>query len=140
METKEIKLKRGPKPGNPEHKATEMLGIRVTASVKNIYQSLADNFGISETDLFYQYVHISKFLEIILPLMEKEWQTSMEKNDKNDIIFIRLKTMIKAFSLISDLENQRPFVRGKNQKTNIKQVSEIEDILINHLKIKHNIK
>ena len=72
--------------------------------------------------------------------MEKEWQTSMEKNDKNDIIFIRLKTMIKAFSLISDLENQRPFVRGKNQKTNIKQVSEIEDILINHLKIKHNIK
>ena len=59
METKEIKLKRGPKPGNPEHKATEMLGIRVTASVKNIYQSLADNFGISETDLFYQYVHHS---------------------------------------------------------------------------------
>jgi hypothetical protein len=142
METQIRKGKRGPIARSPEHNLSEMLGIRVTPGVKHIYKSLADNFGLSETDLFYHLMAIGNFMNIIMPVIEQQLaqMTTPETQEQNALFLARFKTMVKAFSLISDLENERQYVRGKKQNTNPKQVAEIGDFLVDYLekKFKHS--
>lgn len=133
---------RGPIAKSPEHNLSEMLGIRVTPGVKHIYKSLAENFGLSETDLFYHLMAIGHFMNVIMPEIERQLSlmTTPETQEQNALFLARFKTMIKAFSLISDLEKERQYVRGKKQKTNPKQVEEIGDFLIDYLEKKFKTK
>ena len=134
-ETPVRKGKRGPIPRPEKEILSEMLGIRVTPDVKHIYSSIAKNFGLTETDLFYNLMAIGSFMDIISPMIRKELdaKTNPEMKEKNDLWFARFQTMMKAFSLISDIETQRKYVRGKNQNTNAKQVAEIGEHLIPYL-------
>jgi hypothetical protein len=130
--------KRGPLTRSPEYNLSETLGIRVTPSVKHIYRSLADNFGLSETDLFYNLMAMGNFMDMIMPIIERELKvmTKPGEEEKNALWLAKFKTMTKAFGLISDLENQRQHVRGKKQKTNPKQVSEVGEFLVEYLERK----
>jgi hypothetical protein len=128
MEAPIRKGKRGPIARSPEHNLSEMLGIRVTPSVKHIYKSMADNFGLSETDLFYQLMAIGNFMNDIM--------TKVGQEERNAIWLAKFKTMMKGFSLISDLEKERQYVRGKNQNTDAKKMAEIENRLIDYLEKK----
>jgi ATP-dependent helicase/DNAse subunit B len=138
MEAPIRKGKRGPIARSPEHNLSEMLGIRVTPGVKHIYKSMADNFGLSETDLFYQLMAIGNFMNMIMPEIEKQLSsmTKVGQEERNAIWLAKFKTMMKGFSLISDLENERQYVRGKNQNTDAKKMAEIENVLIDYLEKK----
>lgn len=139
METTQKRIgKRGPLPKSPEHNLSESINIRVIPGVKHIYKSLAENFGLTETDLFYNLLAMGKFIEMIMPEIEKQLKerTTIENEEKNALWLARFKTQIKAFSLMSDLEDKRKYVRGKNQKTNPKQVAEIGEFLVDYLEKK----
>jgi len=138
METPVRKGKRGPLPRLPENNASEQIVIRVTPGVKHIYKSLADNFGLTETDLFYHLMAMGNFMNVIMPVIEQQLyqMTEPQSKERNELFLARFKVMVKAFSLISDLENARSVVRGKNQNTNPKQVAEIGEYLIEYLEKK----
>ena len=137
-ETK-VKRKSGPRPKPPTEKLSSVIAIRVNPVTKQIYGSLADNLGLTETDLFYNLTNICAFIYHIMPVLEgalKE-ETDESNAEKHELFLAKLKVILKGFSLISDLEQTSKWVRGKNEKTDAQQIERDVSFLVDHLRDKH---
>jgi uncharacterized membrane protein YjjP (DUF1212 family) len=134
-----IKGKTGPKPKDPRITLSDIITLRVTPDVKEIYKGIASNLGLTDTDLFYHTMAIGSFMDYIMPEIERQLKavTSEENREQNELFLARLKIMVKGFALISEFDNIRKSKRGKNQKTDIRHIAEVE-ALINHFK-KHRL-
>jgi hypothetical protein len=138
METK-VKRKSGPRPKPPTEKLSSVIAIRVNPVTKQIYSSLADNLGLTETDLFYNLAHICGFMHYIMPMIEDALneKTNETNSDKHELFLAKLKVILKGFSLLSDLEQTSKWVRGKNEKTDAQQIERDISFLVDYLRKKH---
>jgi hypothetical protein len=138
METK-VKRKSGPRPKPPTEKLSSVIAFRVNPVTKQIYGSLADSLGLTETDLFYNLAHICAFMNYIIGDLEKSLKarTNETNSDKHELFLAKLKVILKGFSLISDLEQTSKWVRGKNEKTDAQQIERDISFLVDHLRKKH---
>jgi hypothetical protein len=138
METK-VKRKSGPRPKPPTEKLSSVIAIRVNPVTKHIYSSLADNLGLTETDLFYNLMHVCVFMNHTMEVLEQQLNAvTTEKNkEKHELFLAKLKVMMKAFSLISDLEQRSKWVRGKNEKTDAQEIERDISFLVDYLRKKH---
>jgi hypothetical protein len=138
METK-VKRKSGPRPKPPTEKLSSVITFRVNPATKHIYGSLADNLGLTETDLFYNLAHICGFMHYIMPAIENALneQTDETNSEKHELFLAKLKVILKGFSLISDLDQKSKWVRGKNEKTDAQQIERDVSFLVDVLRKRH---
>jgi len=138
METK-VKRKSGPRPKPPTEKLSSVIAIRVNPATKQIYGSLADNLGLTETDLFYNLAHICGFMNYIIGHLEEVLKSETDESnaDKHELFLAKLKVILKGFSLISDLDQKSKWVRGKNEKTDAQQIERDVSFLVDYLRKKH---
>ena len=80
METK-VKRKSGPRPKPPTEKLSSVIAIRVNPVTKQIYGSLADNLGLTETDLFYNLTHICAFINYVMPTLEASLKVETDESN-----------------------------------------------------------
>jgi len=138
METK-VKRKTGPRPKPPTEKLSSVIAIRVNPVTKHVYSSVADNLGITDADLFYNLMHACSFFNHIMKSIEiaLQQETTEKTKEQHELFLAKLKVMMKAFSLISDLESKSKWVRGKHEKTNPEQIEKDISFLLDHLQKKH---
>ena len=138
METK-VKKKSGPRPKPPTEKLSSVITFRVNPATKHIYSSLADNLGLTETDLFYNLTHICAFMNYVIGDLEKSLkaETTEETSQKHELFMAKMKVILKGFSLISDLDQRSKWVRGKNEKTDAQQIERDVSVLVDYLQKKH---
>jgi hypothetical protein len=138
METK-VKRKTGPRPKPPTEKLSSVIAIRVNPVTKHVYSSLAEGFGLTDADLFYNLMHVCSFMNYIMPSLEKalDEETTSKTKEQHELFLAKLKVMMRGFSLISDLEQQSKWVRGKNEKTDPQQIEQDVSLLLDYLQKKH---
>jgi hypothetical protein len=138
METK-VKRKSGPRPKPPTEKLSSVIAIRVNPATKQIYGSLAEHLGLTETDLFYNLTHVCAFMNYIIGDLEKSLkaETNETNSDKHELFLAKLKVILKGFSLISDLDQNSKWVRGKNEKTDAQQIERDISFLVDVLRKRH---
>lgn len=138
METK-VKRKSGPRPKPATEKLSSVITFRVNPATKHIYSSLADNLGLTETDLFYNLTHICAFMNYVMPALESSLKAETDESnaEKHELFLAKLKVILKGFSLISDLDQRSKWVRGKNEKTDAQQIERDVSFLVDYLQKKH---
>lgn len=135
METK-VKKKTGPRPMPAKDKLSSIIAFRVNHTTKHIYRSLADNLGLSETDLFYYLMNACRFMDHIYPMIEETcYEPGTKKVKEESLLFLaQYKIIMKGLSLISDLDDKEcKWVRGKRVKRDPTEIVDHGTFLVDDL-------
>ena len=137
METR-VKKKTGPRPKSEQDKLSSVIAIRVNIASKHIYNSLADNLGMSETDLFYYLMNCCQFMNHIYPIIEEtQFEPGTKKVKDDSLLFLaQYKIIMKGLSLIADLDKECKWTRGKRVKRDPKEIDDNGTFLVDYLEKK----